>query len=243
MACKTVISLGRFGFGSAVHRSLGSRGDTGPINSVLESGISVEYPSVFRIFSTNDCDDFFCLRVLLLFLTDDVSESDVSLIVSCRLLVLRKIGVGICVVVVCTADGPASFGLGGRGAIATDGLKFNICVWSGLLMKASSCFGFRFGILIFRKRATLLAEEIKDLPEDTTLTSSACFLFLLIFLSPVFFLIKSRLCLLIFCSIVFSDIFFGLLSTYCVSSESRSVFVPNFAISEFRTRTSDDLAP
>ena len=105
-------------------------------------------------------------------------------------------------------------------------------------MKASSCLGLRFGILIFRERATLLAEEIQDLPEDTTLMSSACFPFLLIFLSPMCFLIKSRLCLLIFCSIVFSYIFFGLLSMYCLSSVSRSVFVPNFAISEFRTRTS-----
>ena len=79
-------------------------------------------------------------------------------------------------------------------------------------MKASSVFGLRFEIRIFRDRGTLQAEEIQDPPEDTLLISSACFLFLLIFLSPVFFLIKSRLCLLIFCSIVFSFIFFGLLS-------------------------------
>ena len=163
------------------------RGETSPIKSVLDSGISVEYPSVFLIFSTNDCDDLFCLRVLLLFLTEDISESDISLIVSCRLLVFRKIGVDICGVVFCTADGPASFGLGVGGAIGADGLKGYIWVRSGLLMKASSCLGLRVAILIFRERATLLAEEIQDLPEDTTLMSSTCFLFLLIFLSPVFF--------------------------------------------------------
>ena len=125
-AFKTFISLGRFGFGSSVHLSLGFRGKTCPIKSVLALEISVEYPSVFLIFSTNNCDDFFCLRVLLLFPTNDVSESDVSLIVSCRLPVFRKIGVDFCGVVICTANDPAAFGLSGGGAIGTDGLKISI---------------------------------------------------------------------------------------------------------------------
>ena len=86
--------------------------------------------------------------VLLLFLTEDVSESDVSLIVTCRLLVFRKIGVGICGEAICTAEGAASFGLGGGGAIWAGGLKCNIWVGSGLLVKASSSLdcatGFSF---------------------------------------------------------------------------------------------------
>ena len=167
-----------------------------------------------------------------------MSESDVSLRVSCLLLDFGRISVGTFVEAVRAADGPAAFGVGGGGATGAGGLKCNTWVRSGRFRKASSCFGFHFGILILRDRAILLADDIQDLPEDITLMSLACFLFLLIFLSPVFFLIRSCLCLLIFCSIVFSLIFFGLRSIYCFKSVSLSALVPIIAMSEFGTRTS-----
>ena len=120
------------------------------------------------------------------------------------------------------------------------------CIWAELedlcqiwpIEKSFVVFWGFFGILIFRDLTTLLAEEIHDLPDETTLTSSGCFLFRFIFLFPVFFLIGSRLFLYIFCSMMFSFIFFGRLSIYVERSVSRSARVPNFAMSEFLTRTS-----
>ena len=60
---------------------------------VLEIGISAEHPSVFSIFSKLDDDigDFLCFwSWLLLLLTDDESDSDVSLTVIVRFSLRNK---------------------------------------------------------------------------------------------------------------------------------------------------------
>ena len=54
-----------------------------------------------------------------------MSESDVSLMVSCLLLDFRRIGVGTFVEAIRAEDGPAAFGLGGGGATGAVGLKCN----------------------------------------------------------------------------------------------------------------------
>ena len=149
---------------------------------------------MLQTFSTIVCDfwDFF-FTVLLLFLIEDVSESDVSLTVILRFQVFRKMGVGCFCTddASCAPDGPAVSDNATCGAI---GLKFNICVRSGRFWNASSYFGFLFGTLIFNDLAILLAVDMKDRPEETTLTSSVCFLLRFIFFSPVFFRKRSRLC-------------------------------------------------
>ena len=86
-----------------------------------------------------------------------------------------SIGVGAIVKAIRVADRPAALGWVGGGAIGAIGLNCKIWVKSGRLIKASSCLGFLFGILILRDRATLLADDIHDLPEEITLTPSACF--------------------------------------------------------------------
>ena len=66
------------------------------------------------------CDfGVFFFKVRLLFRTEEVSESDVSLIVICRFLVFRKMGVGIgCTDEgICVADDPAVLGVVNCGAI------------------------------------------------------------------------------------------------------------------------------
>ena len=162
---------------------------------------------MLRTFSIIVCDFwFFFFKVRLLFRIEEVSESDVSLIVSWRFEVFRKMSVGfVCTdEAICAPDGPAVFDVANFGAI---GLNLSICVKSGLFRNASSCFGFLLGILIFNDLAILLAVEIHDRPDETTLTPSVCLLLRLIFLSPVFFRIKSCSCFWIFCSRVFSLIF------------------------------------
>ena len=206
-----------------------------------DTGISAEYPSVFCIFSTIHVVDFFCFfKVLLLLRTDDVSQSVVSLTVICifPLRSFPNIGVGCCGEATCDADGPAVLWLFGGDASGTGGLKRRICVKPGRFVEAWSCFGFRFGILIFSACATLLVVEIQDLPFEIKLTSSAGLLFRLIFLFPKSFRIRSLLWFVIFCSSVFSEIFFDLRSIYWPNSVSRSFFGPNFAMSEFLRRTS-----
>ena len=117
------------------------------------------------MFSTSDGDfeDFFCfLSWRLLLLTDDVSESDISLRVRLSLrkivrLSLRKMGVSFLVNGVdCVADGPAISSWVGGAAIGTGGLKWCICVRSGLFTKASSCLGLRLGNHILRARQRYL---------------------------------------------------------------------------------------
>ena len=137
---------------------------------VSEICISADYPSVLWIFSTMDgeFENFFCfLSWRLLFLTDEVSESDVLLTVMVRLS-LRNMGVS-CLDdgFDCIADGPAVSDWVGGAAIGTCGPKCSICVKSGLFAKASSCLGLRFGIGTFKAWATLLEMDIQERPEKT----------------------------------------------------------------------------
>ena len=130
------------GFGSTDHLSFGFRGDTSPMKLVSDIGISAEHPSVFWMFSTIDGDfeEFFCfLSWRLLLLTDDASESDVSLAVIVRFSI-RNIGVS-CLVdrVYCSADSPAVSGWVGGAEIGVGGLKCSICVKSGQFTNASLC--------------------------------------------------------------------------------------------------------
>ena len=101
-------------------------------------------------------------------------------------------------------------------AIGTGGLKCSNGVKSGLLMNASSCFGFHFGICIFNARATLLEVEIHERPEEITLTSSVCFRLRFIFLLPKFFLGRYFLWFTIYCSRVLPAPFWAV-SRYIVS--------------------------
>ena len=208
---------------------------------ITEIGSSVEYPSVFWIFSTTDCDFnvFFCfLWWRLLLLIEYVSESEVLLNAIVRFS-LRKIGViYLADGVDCSADGLVVSGWVGGAAIGTSRLKCSICVKSGLFMNASSCRGLRFGICIFNARATLLELEIQERPEEITLTLSVCFRLRFTFLLPESFLIESFLWFTIFCSRVFSCTFSGCLSMYCPSSVSISFRVPNLAMFDFRTQNS-----
>ena len=100
----------------------------------------------------------------MLLLTDEVSESDASLIVMVRLS-LRNIRV-CCLVdgVDCVADGPTVSGRLGDAAIGTSGLKCNICVKCGLFANASSCLGLSFRIRTLRARATLLEVDMQERP-------------------------------------------------------------------------------
>ena len=173
----------------------------------------------------------FFFKVRSLFRIEEVSESDVSLIVSWRFEVFRKMGVGLGCTdeAICAPDGPAVFDVANCGAI---GLNLNICVRSGLFRNASSCFGFLLGILIFNDLAILLAVEIHDRPDETTLTSSVCLLLRLIFLSPVFFRVRSRLCFWIFLfECFFVDLFRTSLYILC---EFRFSFSPWPKFSDIR---------
>ena len=66
-----------------------------------------------------------------------MSESEVSLIVSCLLLDFLSTGVGAFVESIRVTDGPAILGLVGGGAIGAIGLNCKIWVKSGRLIKAS----------------------------------------------------------------------------------------------------------
>ena len=66
------------------------------------------------------CDfGVFYFKVRLLFRIEEASESDVSLIVICRFLVFRKMGVGVGFDEegICVADGPAVLDVVNCGAI------------------------------------------------------------------------------------------------------------------------------
>ena len=193
------------------------------------------------MFSTTDCevDVFFCFSSWrLLLLTDDVSDSEVSLTSMVR-FALRRMGVGVLIDVVdFDADGPAlSVWLGG-GAIETGGLKCSIWVKPCLFTNALSGFVVRFGICIFNARATMLELEIHERPEEITLTSSVCFRLRFTILLPKLFLGRSFLWFTIYCSRVSTCTFLGRLTLYCPHSVSLSFQFPNFAMSDFGTRTS-----
>ena len=161
---------------------------------VSETGRSLENPSVFWMFSTTDLEAgaFFCfISWLLILLTDDVSDSEVSFTSIIRFS-LRKMGVS-CLAnkVDCHTDGPAVSGWVGGAAIGTGGLKCCIWVKSGLYLNTSSCFGFCFGIRFLKTRATLLEVEIHERPEEITLTWSVCFRLRFMLLLPKSFLSRS----------------------------------------------------
>ena len=141
---------------------------------VSDIGISAEHPSVFWMFSSIDgnFEDFCVMSWRFLFLTDAISESDVSLTVIVRSS-LRNMDVSYLVNWVdCIADGPAVSGCVGGAAIGTGGPERNICVKSGLFTNASSSLGLRFGICILKPRATLLEADMQERPEEITLMSS-----------------------------------------------------------------------
>ena len=131
-ASNTVISRYKFGFGCIDHLSFGFLGDATPINVLSENSSSVEYLSVFWIISTTDCEFgvFFCfLRWPLFLLTDDLSDTEVSLFSIVRFS-LRKMGVSFLVDGVdCDTDVPAAPGWVGGAAIGIVRLKRSFWVF------------------------------------------------------------------------------------------------------------------
>ena len=74
----------------------------------------------------------------------------------------------------------------GDAAIGSWGLKWRICVNSGLFLTASLYLAFCFGILFFETPSTLLVVEMQS-RDAKTIQTSACFFNLMIFLLRIFF--------------------------------------------------------
>ena len=168
--------------------SLGFRGDTSPNECIIwDRYLSWITCSMLYIFyNWRRCYYLFLLfskRFLLLI--DNVSESDVSLNVIFRFS-LRKMGVSCLGVIDCVANGPAWIGCVGGAASVIGGLKWRICVKSGLLTKALSCFGLHLGMRFLSARATLLEVDIHDRPDEMTLTLPAVVCFAWSFCYPSF---------------------------------------------------------
>ena len=77
----------------------------------------------------------------------------------------------------------------GDGAIGSWGLKWRICVNSGLFLTASLYLAFRIGILFFETPSTLLVVEMQG-RDAKTILKSACFFDLMIFLLRTIFSIS-----------------------------------------------------
>ena len=177
---------------------------------------------------------FFSNRLLLL--SDDVSESDVMLTVILRFS-LRIIGVSCFDETTCGADGQAVIVWVGGAASGTGGLKWRIWVVLSI-NKNIIVFWITCGNSPSECACNVDEVDRQDLPDEMTLTSSDYRLFCLMFLLTRLLLTKTFRWFVIFCSSIFSWIFWGLRPMYCPNSVSRSFFVTNFAISEFLTQTS-----